>query len=69
MYVSTMPAATTIATLIDQPSIRDSTSPSANKFTPLIRTVATANESALKRCASLSYRRRSYSGTERTFEP
>ena len=34
--------------LIDQPSISDSTSPSANRLTPPIRTVATANESALK---------------------
>ena len=53
MYVSTMAADSTIAELIDQPSISDSTRPSANRFTPPIRTVATANESALKRCASL----------------
>ena len=28
-----------------------------------------ANDSALKRCASLPFRRRRYSGTERIFEP
>jgi hypothetical protein len=44
-----MKAAITIAVLIDQPSISDSTRPSANRFTPLISTVARANESELKR--------------------
>jgi len=69
MYVSTMAADTTIATLIDQPSISDRTGPRANRFTPPISTVATANESALNRCASRPYGRRRYSATERTFDP
>ena len=44
-----MAAATRIAVLIDQPSISDSTRPSANRLTPPIRTVAMAKEIALKR--------------------
>jgi hypothetical protein len=48
-----MNAAITIAVLIDQPSISESTRPSANRFTPLIRTVARAKEIELKRWVGL----------------
>jgi hypothetical protein len=34
-----------------------------------MRTVASANVIALKKCVALLKRRRRYSGTERTFEP
>jgi hypothetical protein len=49
MYTSTIAAATKIAVEIDQPSMSDSTRPSANRFTPPMRTVASANEIELKR--------------------
>jgi hypothetical protein len=42
---------------------------SANRFTPEMRTVATANVAALKACVASLKRRRRYSGTERTFAP
>jgi hypothetical protein len=56
-------------TMIGQPSSSSSTSASAYRFTPAIRTVATANVTELNWCARSLKRRRRYSGTERTFEP
>ncbi len=52
--MSTIAAATRIANETDQPSIRWMISASANRFTPEIRTVATANVPALKACAALA---------------
>ena len=64
-----MNAATTMPTMIGQPSISSSTSASAYRFTPAIRIVAIANVIELKMCELLSKRSRRYSGTERTLEP
>ncbi len=44
-------------------------SASANRFTPLMSTVATANVAALKACAASPKRSLRYSGTERTLAP
>ena len=44
-------------------------SASANRFTPLISTVATANVPALNACAGSPNRSRRYSGTDRTLAP
>ena len=44
-------------------------SASANRLTPEISTVATANVPALKACAASLKRSRRYSGTERTLAP
>ena len=67
--MSTSAAATRIASVIDQPSIRWMISASANRLTPEISTVATANVPALKACVASLKRSRRYSGTERTFAP
>ena len=64
-----MNAATTMPTMIGQPSISSSTSARAYRFTPAIRIVAIANVIELKMCELLLKRSRRYSGTERTFEP
>ena len=55
--------------MIDHPSIRWMISASANRLTPEISTVATANVAALNACVASLKRSRRYSGTERTFEP
>ena len=44
-------------------------SASANRFTPEISTVATANVPALNACAASLKRRRRYSGTDLTLAP
>ena len=64
-----MTAATMMPTMIGHPSSSLSTSASANRFTPAIRTVATANVTLLNTCDCLLKRSSRYSGTERTFEP
>ena len=64
-----MTAATTMPTMIGQPSSSFSTSASAYRFTPAIRIVATANVTELKTCERTLKRSSRYSGTERTFEP
>ena len=55
--------------MIDHPSIRWMISASANRLTPEISTVATANVAALNACVASLNRNRRYSGTERTFDP
>ncbi len=62
-------AAIRIAVVIDQPSIRWVISASANRLTPEMSTVATANVAALKAWVASLKRRRRYSGTERTLAP
>ena len=64
-----MTPATMMPTMIGQPSSSLSTSASAYRFTPAIRTVASAKVNELKMCDGLLKRSRRYSGTERTFEP
>ena len=67
--MSTRAAAIRIARAIDQPSIRWMISASANRLTPEISTVASANVAALKAWVASLKRSRRYSGTERTFAP